>query len=206
MPELIVVKPSVTVNFHPLLALRMLLNPEITRKAMAEEINYTGNRALTQIRRKLADQTKIAYGQMMQAVTLRPASPRRLMANIKVKDKVPDLGKFMTSYTSRPKSWRAKGWRQTMRIRVWAGSQKFPVRAKNVFVADFGRGRMFIVARKGKGRLPLKVLSGPNLAGGKPNTGEVQRLQTGFYITTILPVDFANRVMARIDRITKGSP
>lgn len=193
-----VIKPSVQIRFHPLLALRMLLNPQITKIAMVEEINAVAKKGRTQIRRSLANQTKISYGRVSDAVTLRPAYVGRLSATIRVSDKVPTLGRFMTSYTTRPKSWRKKGWHQTMRLRVWAGSQRFPVRSGRPFVIP---GTKLIAVRTGAGKLPIKILSGPNLAGGKEDTGEIQRGQTKRVVQSELPVIFANQIMARINRI-----
>ena len=191
----------------PMFRLREFLDHGITRRAMNEQLNYLARKATTQVRRHLASQTKLPYSYMMKAVSLIPSWPEALMAVIKVEDKATTLGRFMTSYTKRPTSWRRKGWQQKMRLNVWSGGQIFPKNPNaKPFVIDGGRSVKLIAVRKGKGRTPIKVLSGPNLSGSRDDTGEISRLETGTYVKVQLPLEFTLAVDERIDRLIAAAP
>lgn len=201
-----VVKTIIKMERTPMLRFREFLDHAITRQAMSETINQIGAKATTQVRRHLASQTKLPYAYMMKAVSLRRAWPANLQATIEVKeDRVPNLGRFMTSYTKRPKSWRKKGWQQKMRLRVWAGTQLFPKSpTAKPFVLDKGSYKL-IAVRKGKSKLPLKFISGPNIS-GSPGHGEVERLETGTYIKIELPEAVDAAIDERIDRLIAAAP
>lgn len=197
--------------------MRELLDKRITKQAMQEELNSIAGKATTQVRRHLAHQTQLPYGYMMNAVTLKRASANFLVAEIKVSDKATSLARYMTSYTKRPRSWRKKGWVQRMNLRVWSGSQLFPKSSSaRPFVIEGGARSSFgwsgqvpnLIAVRvgGAGSRKIKVLSGPNLAGGKQNTGEVSRLETKTYITVQLPQEFNESIERRIDRIIAAAP
>lgn len=192
---------------NPLLRVRQLLDQGITRQAMSEELNSLASKATTQVRRHLAHQTLLPYGYMTQAVTLHRSWATNLEARIEVKDKATTLGRFMTWYSKRPKStsWRAKGWVQRMRLRVWSGLQNFPVHGDaRPFVIYPSRPIPLIVARMRNRK--LKVLSGPNLAGGKQDTGEISRGETRIYVDIELPQALNDAIDARIDRILAATP
>jgi hypothetical protein len=191
----LVFAPNATVRFSPALGWWRLKASAVTRMAMAEEINRTARLARTQIRRKLAQQTLIPYGEVASKVYLLPASSGRLEARIRVRDRAQTLGRFMTSYTKRPGSWRKKGWRQTMRLKVGEGGKRFPYSGtKKPFVIE---GKKLIAIRTGQPRLPIKILSGPHL----PNETLRQGKATGTYVRVTMPSDFSARVIARIHRI-----
>lgn len=201
----------------PLTEWRKFFSGTVITQALREELNYTGRLARTQLRRKLSQQTLIPYGEVSKAVNMRPAYGSNLSVDLVVRDKVPTLGRFMTSFRLPPKRQRLsrlfiKGQTAgyigarigTMRIRVWSGSQMFPVHSPNPFVLP---GTRLIVVRTGKGhRAKLRALSGPNLAGGKGDTGEIQRGQTKQFVNIELPVEFSSRVMARMERIMASRP
>jgi hypothetical protein len=195
-------KIVVEVNFRAFLNVHRLLNDGVTRQAMNEELNSFASKATTQVRRHLAHQTLLPYSYMVDKVTLKRSWSAALEARIQIKDKATSLGRFMTSYRNRPKSWRKKGWQQKMRLRVWSGSQVFP-RNPNAkpFVIDGGRATPLIAVRRTKARTPIIVLSGPVLAGTKENTGEVSRLETKTYIDIQMPAAMIQSIEDRIDRL-----
>ncbi len=85
-----------------------------------------------------------------------------------------------------------------MRLRVWEGAKRFPYSGtKRPFVFRAKNGHDLIGMRRGKGKKPLKVLSGPHL----PNETLRPGFPTGRYVTGALPQDFDRRVLARIKRI-----
>lgn len=199
MAQTFVIRPSVAIRWAPALGFWRLVARKAAGQAMSEEINAVARKARTQIRRKLADQTKIPYGEVSQKVFLVPAHAGRLEARIRVRSNVPTLGRFMTSYTRRPISWRKRGWRQTMRLRVWEGSKRFPLSGtKKPFVIE---GKRLIAVRTGRARLPIKVLSGPHLANETLRDGKA----TGQYVKVEMPHDFQQRVIKRIQRILAGT-
>lgn len=209
---------QVTIVYKPPMAeWQRFFDGKIILTALREELNYTGRLARTQLRRKLSQQTLIPYGEVSKAVNMRPAYAGNLSVALTVRDKVPTLGRFMTSFRLPPKRQRVSrlfiGGRVAgligarignIRLRVWAGSQSFPVHSPNPFVLP---GTRLIVVRTGKGhRAKLRALSGPNLAGGKEDTGEIQRGKTKAYVEVELPVEFSARVLARMDRLMSARP
>ncbi len=194
----VILKPSATIRFSPALGYWRIVAREVTGRAMAEELNATARKGRTEIRRKLAQQTLMSYGEVSKYVSLQAAHSGRLVATIRVRGKVPTLAKFMTSFTKPPKSWRKKGWRQTMRLKVWEGGKKFPYSGtKRPFVFRAKNGTNLIGVRTGTGKLPVKVLSGPHL----PNETLRPGRATGVYVRGALPADFNKRVLGRISRI-----
>lgn len=214
---------TVTISFRPPLAeWRKFFSAKLIEQGLREELNATGRQARTNVRRSLTAQTLMPYAEVSKAVTMKPAYKNNLNVKILIKDKVPTLGRFMTSYRLPPKRQRVArlfmgglpmgliGSRiGFIRLRVWAGVQQFPVHSPAPFVLP---GTRLIVVRTSKDRkAKLKALSGPNLAGGRADTGEVQRGPTKQYIQVELPVDFAKRVESRMIRIlgsssAKGGP
>jgi hypothetical protein len=204
---------TVTITYKPPIAeWRKFFSDKLIEQGLREEMNSVGRQARTRVRRSLAAQTLMPYSEVSQAVQMKPAYYKNLNVEITIKDKVPTLGRFMTSYRLPPKRQRVSrlfmggmpvgmiGSRiGFIRLRVWAGVQQFPVHSPAPFVLP---GTRLIVVRTTKERRgKLKALSGPNLAGGKPSTGEVQRGPTKQYIQVELPADFAKNVEARMTRI-----
>lgn len=193
----------VTINFNPFLRVRKFLDEGATKIAMSEELNAFASKATTQVRRHLVNQTKLPYGHMVKAVTLKRSWAANLEARIVVKDEPTTLGRFMSWYSKRPAagSRRAKGWVQKMRLKVWAGTQSFPVHpSARPFVIYTSRPIPLIAAHV-RGSRKIKVLSGPVLAGKRQDTGEVSRLETKTYINVEMPQAMNDAIDARLDRL-----
>jgi len=123
---------------------------ETKLRIIPKSLNFVGKQANTQIKRKLAKETGMAYGRVGRRVQLWRATPGRPVFTIHVRDR---HGKItMGNYGARQQ-------KAGVRHKAWGGKL-----AKGAFILRSGSGGP-AVARTGPGRrAKLKNLYGPNIA------------------------------------------
>lgn len=114
------------------------------RRVMMRALNRGGDQARTQVRRSLVRQTGIKYGLIHKALDTDRATPKNLVYKLVAVGNETNIALF--GATQRKKGVSAAPWKKR---RIFKGT--FLV-GSNVF------------KRKGKARLPIKAVYGPNIA------------------------------------------
>src|SRR5262245_29298618 len=114
--------------------------------AIARALNWTGNKARTQVARTLSRDTGVGYGVIRNALRTTPASPAKLTYEIGVAGAHVPLAEFHARQAGRGVS--AAPWGQR-RI------------CQHTFIAEQLGGQVF--KREGRARLPIRKLWGPSL-------------------------------------------
>ena len=114
--------------------------------AIARALNWTGNKARTQVARTLARDTGVGYGVIRNALRTTPASPAKLTYEIGVSGAHIPLAEFHARQTRRGVS-----------AAPWSQRRVFP----HTFIVGQLGGQVF--KREGRARLPIRKLWGPSL-------------------------------------------
>jgi Prophage minor tail protein Z (GPZ) len=114
--------------------------------AIARALNWTGNKARTQVARTLARDTGVGYGVIRNALRTTPASPAKLTYEIGVSGAHIPLAEFHARQTRRGVS-----------AAPWGQRRVFP----HTFIVEQLGGQVF--KREGRARLPIRKLWGPSL-------------------------------------------
>ena len=114
--------------------------------AIARALNWTGNKARTQVARTLARDTGVGYGVIRKALRTTPASPAKLTYEIGVSGAHIPLAEFHARQTRRGVS-----------AAPWGQRRVFP----HTFIVGQLGGQVF--KREGRARLPIRKLWGPSL-------------------------------------------
>lgn len=112
---------------------------------MARALNHEGDKGRTQVKRVLVKQTGIRYGEIDSAVRTIPATPARLAYTIQGRGVETNVAMFGG-------------------VQRKSGVSAAPWNIRRIFAHAFlMRGHLRAFIRKGKARLPIRPLFGPNL-------------------------------------------
>lgn len=114
------------------------------KRAFARAMNFVGSKANTQVRRQVAKQSGIKYGDVSKQVRLRRANVSKLEATIVGRGKTFPL-----------KYFNARQFSYGVRANPWGRSQKF----ESAFIVKAYDGNVFV--RTSAERFPIRSLSGP---------------------------------------------
>lgn len=116
------------------------------KRAFARAMNFVGSKANTQVRRQVAKQSGIKYGDVSKQVRLRRANVSKLEATI--------VGRGQTFPL---KYFNARQFSYGVRANPWNRSQQF----KSAFIVDAYDQDVFV--RTSSERFPIKKLWGPSV-------------------------------------------
>jgi hypothetical protein len=112
--------------------------------AIARALNWTGNKARTQVARTMARDTGVGYHVIRNALSTTPASPAKLTYEIGVSGAHIPLAEF-----------HARQARRGVSAAPWGQRRVFP----HTFIVEQLGGQVF--KREGRARLPIRKLWGP---------------------------------------------
>jgi hypothetical protein len=129
--------------------------------AMSRALNHEGQKAMTQIKRALAKQTGMKYGDLSNFTRAVPASPSTLSFGIRVSGRETNIAAFGGRQTAAGVSAAPWGRRQLFAHAFMASAVKG---AQGLSEATAEGGKMLAFMRLGRSRLPIRPIFGPNIA------------------------------------------
>lgn len=153
----------------------------IPDRALSRALNYTGNRARTQVVREVSKDTSITYGRVRDSIRTTPSTPSTKSYTLTAKGHELPLSEFGPKQT-----------RQGASVRVWGKRTVLP----HTFVVPSLNNNVF--ERTSRARLPIRMLWGPSI----PKELVSEKVIEAFKTTaeTILP----QRVVDELHRELSG--